>query len=47
MQEGARRSRSVGTEFIWGIMEDILELDIQRAAYNIYTLKIRFLINTD
>lgn len=47
MQEGARRSRSVGTEFILGIMEDILELDIQRAAYNIYTLKIRFLINTD
>lgn len=31
-QEGAGRIRSVGAEFILGIMEDVLELDTDRAA---------------
>ena len=47
MQKGVGRNRSVGTEFIFGIMEVVLELDIDRAAYYIHPSKIGFSINTD
>lgn len=47
MQEGVGRNRSVVTEFILGIMEDVLELDMDCAAYNIHPSKIGFSINMD